>query len=288
MFFPNNAIKSECILSCKKYLSYIYCWLYVANSFAQNKYARELTINITFTNHKKKKPNKMEIFESKHVNTAYTFACREKTHINIFRKEEWFKVLIHETFHSMGLDFVCMNNSAIESKIGDLFPVKKYDIRVYETYCEMWAEIINVLFIAFFGTKRKDYSLIVKKMNKMLVHEAYFSLYQMNKVLETYDMTYDDLLTNRKIYRENTYVFSYYILKSMFMCFLNVFIEWCNKTNNSIMFNKHMSTLKDFGNLIERLHKHPTFIENVLRIKNMKTTNKFIQNTMRMSLYEMG
>ena len=74
----------------------------------------------------------------------------------------------------------------------------------------------------------------------------------------------------------------------MFMCFLNVFIEWCNETNNSIMFNKHMSTLKDFGNLIERLHKHPTFIENVLRIKNMKTTNKFIQNTMRMSLYEMG
>jgi hypothetical protein len=288
MFFPNNAIKRECVASCKKRLLNIYCWLYVANSLARNHYSKELTINITFTNHKKRKPNKSQIFESKHVNTAYTYACREKTHINIFRQEEWFKVFIHETFHSMGLDFVCMDNTVIESKIGDLFPVKKFDIRVYETYCEMWAEIINIMFIAFFNTKRKEYSLIIKKMNKMLVNEAYFSLYQMNKVLETYDITYDDLLTNRKVYKENTYVLSYYILKSIFMNFLNTFIEWCDKNNKGIMFVKKTHVLRDFGTLIEQLHRHPIFIENVARIKNMKSSNEFVKNTMRMSLYEMG
>lgn len=288
MFFPNNAIKSECVSECNKNLQYIYCWLYIANHLARNKYSKELTINITFTNHKKQKPNVNQIFESKHVNTAYTYACREITTITIFRKEEWFKVLIHETFHSMGLDFVCMDNTLIENKIGELFPVKKDDIRVYETYCEMWAEIFNVLFIAFFESKRRDYKTVVKKMNKMLVNEAYFSLYQMNKVLETYHLSYEDLLTARKVYRENTYVLSYYILKSILMCFMNTFIEWCDTHNKGIMFRKNTDTLREFGQLIEMLHKHEVFIENIKRIKNMKSSSVFVKNTMRMSLYEMG
>jgi hypothetical protein len=288
MFYPNNSIKSECISTCKKCLIYIYCWLYIANSLAKNEYSKKLTINITFTDHKKQKPPKRQVFDSIHVNTAYTYACREETNINIFRKEEWFKVLIHETFHSMGLDFVCMDNSIIEEKIGDLFPVKKYDIRVYETYCEMWAEIINVLFIAFFGSRRKDFNIIIKKMNKMLAYEAYFSLFQMNKILENYEMNYDDLLSNRKIYRENTYILSYYILKSIFMCFLNIFIEWCHKNNKDIEFNKTDTVLREFGSLVERLYKHPIYLQNVERIKQMKSSDKFVNDTMRMSLYEMG
>lgn len=288
MFYPNNSLKSECISNCKKCLIYIYCWLYIANSLAKNDYSKKLTINITFTDHKKQKPPKRQMFDSIHVNTAYTYACREETNIDIFRKEEWFKVLIHETFHSMGLDFVCMDNTIIEEKIGDLFPVKKYDIRVYETYCEMWAEIINVLFIAFFGSRRKDFNIIIKKMNKMLAYEAYFSLFQMNKILENYEMNYDDLLTNRKIYRENTYILSYYILKSIFMCFLNVFIEWCHKHNKDIEFNKTDNVLREFGSLVEKLYKDPIYLQNVERIRQMKSSNKFVNNTMRMSLYEMG
>jgi hypothetical protein len=188
----------------------------------------------------------------------------------------------------MGLDFVCMDNTLIENKIGELFPVKKDDIRVYETYCEMWAEIFNVLFIAFFESKRRDYKTVVKKMNKMLVNEAYFSLYQMNKVLETYHLSYEDLLTARKVYRENTYVLSYYILKSILMCFMNTFIEWCDTHNKGIMFRKNTDTLREFGQLIEMLHKHEVFIENIKRIKNMKSSSVFVKNTMRMSLYEMG
>tara|TARA_B100001175_G_scaffold316007_1_gene328843 strand:+ start:2908 stop:4068 length:1161 start_codon:yes stop_codon:yes gene_type:complete len=288
MFYPNNSIKSECIFTCKKYLLYIYCWLFIANSLAKNKYSKKLTINITFTNHKKQKPPKTQIFNSVHVNTAYTYACREETNINIFRKEEWFKVLIHETFHSMGLDFVCMDNSLIEEKIGELFPVKKYDIRVYETYCEMWAEIINILFVSFFRSRRKDFNYIIKKMNKMLAYEAYFSMFQMNKILENYEMTYSDLLTNRKIYKENTYILSYYILKSIFMCFLNVFIEWCHTYNKDIEFNKTETVLREFGLLIERLYKNPVFLQNVERIKKVKSSEKFVNDTMRMSLYEMG
>ena len=53
-----------------------------------------------FTNHKKLLPSKEIILNTSHVNSAYTYACREDT-MTIFRQEEWFKVFIHETFHCM-------------------------------------------------------------------------------------------------------------------------------------------------------------------------------------------
>ena len=289
MFFPNAAIKTQCVAQCKKHLKFIYCWFFVANTIAQTDYAKELTLAITFSHHKKRKPDKDNTFDSVHVNTAYTYACREKTNISIFRKEEWFKVLIHETFHSMGMDFVCMDNSHIESQISKLFPVKQRDIRVYETYCEMWAEILNVLFISFFATRSKEnYKLMTQKMNSMLVNEAHFSLFQMKKVLQHYDMTYIDLLENRKVYKENTYVLSYYVLKGIMMSFLNTFIEWCVENNGSICFKRTDSNLRAFGALIESLYKHPIFLKNIEQIQRMKSKDDFVNNTMRMSLYEMG
>ena len=72
------------------------------------------------------------------------------------------------------------------------------------------------------------------------------------------------------------------------MSFLNTFIEWCDKNNKGIMFVKKTQVLRDFGSLIEQLHQHPNYIQNVARIKNMKSSNEFVKNTMRMSLYEMG
>ena len=39
------------------------------------------------------------------VNTAFTLACSPNSEMVIFRREEWKKVFIHETFHTYGLDF---------------------------------------------------------------------------------------------------------------------------------------------------------------------------------------
>ena len=72
------------------------------------------------------------------------------------------------------------------------------------------------------------------------------------------------------------------------MCFLNVFIEWCHKHNKDIEFNKTDNVLREFGSLVEKLYKDPIYLQNVERIRQMKSSNKFVNNTMRMSLYEMG
>ena len=67
-------------------------------------YSTELTKNLPNSN--------IDILDQIHVNTAFTYSCIEQSNeIVIFRKEEWLKVLIHESFHNFGLDFSDMNTS---------------------------------------------------------------------------------------------------------------------------------------------------------------------------------
>lgn len=287
MFFSKQSKNGECTKICQQNIHRIYCWLYIANHFAKNNDGRILDIYIYFTDHKKMKPNKYDIFDSVHINTAYTYSCKTNTQIQIFRKEEWFKVLIHETFHSMGLDFACSDNSLIESMISSIYPVKNYDIRVYEAYCEIWAEIINVLFISFFSTRKKeDFAFVMKKTTKMISNEIHFSLYQMNKALKNQDLCYMDLTNNTTSYKENTYVLSYYVIKTLLYNFLNRFFEWCSEKNKSLMFIKTKKNLISFGNLIKELHDKKEFMHNVKEINSMESTSDFLENTMRMSIYE--
>ena len=87
----------------------------------------------------------------KHANTAFTYSCVSSSQIVLFRMEEWFKVFIHETFHCFGLDFSQMNMTESNKSMSKLFPKcqSDMDFRIYETYCETWAETINILFIAY-------------------------------------------------------------------------------------------------------------------------------------------
>ena len=57
------------------------------------------------------------ILSPTHANTAVTTTCTADGEICLFRKEEIFKVFIHETFHSLGLDFSSMSNTALNSKM---------------------------------------------------------------------------------------------------------------------------------------------------------------------------
>ena len=97
----------------------------------------------------------------KHANTAFTYSCVPSSQIVLFRMEEWFKVFIHETFHCFGLDFSQMDMTESNKHMSKLFPKcqSNMDFRIYETYCETWAETINLLFIAYLQysrTKRRS------------------------------------------------------------------------------------------------------------------------------------
>jgi len=321
LIFPIDTIsvtiKNRIYTICDNYIKKIFIWLFIACQFADERCSPILNIYIYLTNHKKRIPklsnnsSSESIIDRIHANTAFTMSCTLKSNeIYIYRYEEWFKVLIHESFHSLGLDFSKMPEENTNKKIYNIFPVK-CDLRLYETYTEMWAEIINIIFTVYkkdidkktIDELHKDNKLM-NKIGEYLEVEKWFSVFQCIKILRNYGIKYRALYENteyakemRQNYKENTNIFSYYILKSIIMVFYNDFIEFTiinnrgslnfKKTQNSI--NKLCDFIKDRYNSKEYL-KFVDIIEKwFLDIHKKKWRNNnneiSVMETMRMSVF---
>jgi hypothetical protein len=290
-----------------KMIHKIYVWLFVCNHYANSECSPIINIYIYLTNHKKMLPSfhsplhtsyQLEI-DRHNANTAFTLACpHSKNEIYIYRFEEWFKVLIHESFHSFGLDFARMSQEMVHKKMFSIFPIN-YDLRFYETYCEMWAEIINIIFISVNSYSSNETKINMNKLIKTIENHLYieqmFSLFQCAKVLNFYGLTYRDILqkSNKIHYKEKTSVFSYYILKSIVMFYYNDFIEWCYIHNNkSLEFTKTQNNINQFFEFIKTRYNSDDFInsisifENWFSNQNQNENHTFILNTLRMSISE--
>jgi len=292
---------------CDAALHKIYMWLFVADKFATRDCSTSMNIRLYFTDHLKmlaKTP--MEPLAEIHANTAFTTSCAPSTEIHLFRKEEWFKVFIHETFHNLGLDFSSMPEKDLATKqILTLFPIQAKDLRIFETYCETWAEIINVLFTAIFSTQdRKNWPLILRKIEKQLHYEAMWSAFQCAKILRHYGLTYAQLtdrtssraqVARNTQYREYTYILSYYVIKAVFMSRPSEFLEWCLAHNdgNLLNFKKTGENIDAFCTAIATLYQDPVFLNRVLaaeewfrRYGSSSWKNANIEShTLRMTLF---
>ncbi len=180
-----------------------------------------------------------------HANTAYTFACdgdagsSRKQEIIIYRKEEFFKVFIHETFHALGLDFSALdprgeNIRACNATIEQEFPAirGKSKINAFEAYAEFWAEIMNVAICCYELVPAKLYNKYISLYIKL---ECAHSMTQMEKVLSHMGLRYSDLFiratTPAPAYQEKTNIFAYYVLKCILLCHYPQFIRWCVDAN---------------------------------------------------------
>lgn len=295
--FPcNNTINYTYLRNCMKKM---FMWLFIAEKFAMSTCSKTMDIFIYMTDYEKKLPTDSRAIGKFNVNTAFTTPCKGSTEIHIFRREEWFKVFIHETFHSLGLDFSSMNENISSNEIYNIFPLK-LDVRLFETYCETWAEMINLQFITYFGTKMKnDYSKMIVKLENMLKIEILFSLFQSAKVLYYYGMKYNDLYDSNSIskemrnkYREDTNVLCYYIIKTILIYNTNDFIEWTIQNNrNSLEFRKTNSNVQHYCKLIKNLYKTTSYLKTMKVmedwfIRNRNYTSLEFQN-LRMSVYEL-
>jgi hypothetical protein len=296
--FPcsNNKISDTYLRNCMKRM---FMWLFIAEKFANSICSKSMDVFIYMTDFEKLLPTNRSAIGWINANTALTTPCNGSTEIHIFRQEEWFKVFIHETFHNLGLDFSNMVENISTAEIYSIFPIKS-DIRLYETYCETWAEIINLQFVTYFGTKFKnDYSKMIVKLDQLLKIEAQFSLFQSAKVLYYYGMKYNDLYDvnpksneKRKQYREDTNILCYYVIKSILMYHKNDFIEWTvNSNRNSLEFRKTKSNVQHYCNLVKNLYKNSYYLENmkVMEYWFHKNTNynSFEFKNLRMTVYEL-
>lgn len=287
-----------------------YMWLIIASFYANPKCSRTLTIYLSMSNAKKHLPSEStEYVDREHVNTAYTYACKEPNEIHIYRKEEWFKVLIHETFHSFGLDFAAFNYNFTNEQILEIFNVVA-DVRIFESYCEMWAELINNMFIVFFTTKwntsiDKWVNTCIQKLEILVYREQMFSMLQCAKILSHFQIQYTDLLTNmtnsttpNQKYRDKTHVLAYYIIKSLLLYNINEFIEQCIDINGfSIDFDKHetkvQENMKTYCEMVKKVHDNPKYITELSRMMSLLSMPKYenlpklYRESLYMSLHEL-
>jgi hypothetical protein len=283
-----------------KRLHKIISWLYIANHYASKSCSQKMNIYIYFTDFKKVLPTSEKTINRENANTAFTTSCQTVTEINLYREEEWFKVFIHETFHNLGLDFSEVDDKSSRNAILKIFPINS-EVKLFETYCEIWAEIINILFISFDSIVENNSNTIeniIKKSEEMITYEILFSLFQSVKIINFMGLEYKDLYENsekskksRDIkYKETANVFSYYILKSILFFKLNNFIEWCVIHNkSSLNFNKTNENILQFCNLIREHYTDIEYLNSIDKIQKwFKENNKcnYECKTLRMTLFE--
>lgn len=266
----------------------------------------DLSVYLYFTSLKKMLSTKNEVLNYNHVNTGFTYTCPSTNgEIVIFRKEEWFKVLIHESFHNLHLDFSGMNNDHCVKMMHSVFNVPS-DVNLFESYTEIWAKILNVLIFSYklTPTKKTNHKkeVFYKYCEFLLNYERSHCFFQMAKVLDYHGFTYEEVLNKSekiKMYRENTNVFTYYVITTILLNCLPDFFNWCfqhNKKNTILQFTHTDKTLVSFCNFIEEKYKLNNFIENVNCsnklfhvIKEKRSTNKkteYVLNNLRLALLE--
>jgi hypothetical protein len=264
----------------RTYLKKLYIWLYIACNFAvMNKCSRVLNIYIYMTKMKKRFPqNKGEVLGIPHVNSGFTYSCAPKNEIHVYREEEWFKVVIHETFHSLHLDFSSMDDKTANALIYNIIPIH-LDLRFYEAYTDGWSDIIHTCFVAKGSFHR---------FKELMEVERKFSIYQCGRVLHYYGLTYMDLLGGSKgLYKENSPVLSYYIIKSCFHFFLSDFLYWCAiKNRGSIQFRHIENNIKSLCDFYRELYRKEHYMGalNMTRVVLDKEIPKLMENTLRRTI----
>jgi hypothetical protein len=313
---PNIELK---IKKYHKYVDSIIMWLYILNLYSSKQCANSLVIYFYFTSLEKKLPeSNIHILDERHVNTAFTTTCPKDSEIVIFRHEEWFKVFIHETFHNFGLDFSDMNNNECNNYLLGIFKVRSF-VNSYEAYTEFWAEIINALFCSFYSLKDKNGEKNASKNEQTFLSNAEFfinfercySFFQLVKVLDFMGLSYEDLYLDKQesivlrktLYKENSNVLAYYIIKTVMLNNYPSFLLWCDKNNLALIaFKKTIANQKKFCEFIGKNYKSASMLENVdnselflqqlKKKKNISILNErdkhVLLTNLRMTICELG
>jgi|LakMenEpi03Aug12_release.lakeMendotaPanAssembly.Ray.scaffolds.fasta_scaffold07224_12 hypothetical protein len=300
-FILSESITKNIIKKYKKFVILMSVWLHIISNNSSYDCSEELNIYIYLSNSLKQLPITSNIIlNQEHANTAFTRLCSE---IIIFRQEEWFKVFIHETIHNFNMDFSNVNNQKCNQIIKKIFYVTS-KVNLYESYTEFWARIINLSFISYVHTN--NFNNFTKVFETLINIEISYSAFQMIKILNYMNLTYENLIFNfQENYRENTNILAYFIITNILLFNYVDFLSWCDNNNNNLYdFKKTNKNLLNFCEFIKNKYNNPKFLQNINKInelfeknnnnKNKNNNNKnknkkinYLMKNLRMTIYEL-
>lgn len=209
-----RAIRTSCLQRISKRIGVLYIFL---KQFMRFEFPKELFIYFYFTDLQKLVPQeKGKTLGYYEINTGVTIARGNE--IAVYREEEYFKVLIHESFHTLGLDFADVDIKFQNKMLKEIFSLNK-DVLLSESYAEFYATILNIVFLTY----EKSFRRFKKKFLYFLEKEKRFKVFQMVKMLDHMSMRYTDFF-HPNHFKENTNVFAYYVLCGILLFFAEDFL----------------------------------------------------------------
>jgi len=306
---PRKGVSITWLNAYRSYVYKIYAWFHFIQPYMSRENSRqcsrEISIYLYFTPFKKTLPTMSgDTLGPNNANTGYTCPCginpeqyggKNSTEIIIFRHEEWFKVLIHETMHNLELDFV----TDAKTTVTDVFPGIRHAIILSEAYAETWARLLNVAFYAFYdiyggNATAAQYNAAI---HRCLPAERAFSLFQANKILKHMGLSIDTILSTdplhvsdvSKKYSEKTNIFAYYVITGLMMFDADEFLKWCAAENkvSLIRSDKGESGCYKFKTLLSHIIKNERISEYTNTMSEMKPSQMQLidSNSARMTLW---
>jgi hypothetical protein len=126
----------------------------------------------------------------------------------------------------------------------------------------------------------------VRQFYNYLQHESLFSLFQNIKILNYMGLDYNiisnctdsNYIVAKKLYKEETNAFAYYIIVSILLSNFNNFILWCIDNNtNIIQFDKSKNGITNFVKFIYKNYKSSELLNIIvdleIRLESMDSGN---------------
>lgn len=214
----------------------------------------------------------------KQIINSYNYLCSQNinsglssnNYIIMWRREEIFKVLIHELIHFLNIDIKHSNiDNIINYKIGNI----NYPILINEAITELQAQLFHTLYIITINNNNNLIELIKIFYNL----EQLFSLYQFSKIMNFYSINSFDINLIKSNFNQSSNAYSYYILKTILnMHFFDVLYEL-----------KYIKKLLNNNNECHIENKIKNIIDNlpIVFLNKIIKDFKIIDNSLKLTLF---
>ena len=221
---------------------------------------RKITIHLCLLPDKKiLRKNQQKIYKL-NVNSGSSRFTDRESEIYVFRREEAIKVLFHEVLHGLNCSDLG-SEEEITKRLCQKYNLKSEDILINEAYTEIWAKILNCLYITSLTNSNTKF----QHFCTLLALEKEFSLYQANKVKQFVKKSKDKNIDDK------TNVTAYYLVVGEIFSNLNKFLSMCG--DNPYLRNQKIC--------LEYLYE----LDHLSKRK--VSLNDWMYNTMRMSVIEL-
>jgi hypothetical protein len=182
------------------------------------------------------------------VNTGFTLFDPFKPYntIVVYRKEELFKVLIHELTHYFRIDRALVPGH-VQQELKTMFKISN-DPHIHEAITDFWSCYVNILYFSLFNAKGDLVSLerFKEAVARNLRGETGFIVNQARKV-----MYHEEKCSSSRIISEDTHVVAYYILKAVMFAHFQEYIKDYDVLETKSHFSQNI--LKDVRAMFKSL-----------------------------------